>query len=139
MKKVFLDTNVILDLNLKREPHYFDAIQIFSASKRFQFSTSSISISNTFYFVERAYNSAQAKHDMEEICRHLKVIEVGEAIVHRALKALFKEFRDFEDAIQYYSCLAEKIECIVTRNEKDFIGSKLPVYSPKMFLKLFNE
>ena len=137
MKRVFLDTNVILDLNLNREPFYSDAVQLFAASGHFNFFTSSLSIANAFYLVERAYNTIQAKHDMEKICDHLRIIEVSESIVHQALQSLFKEFRDFEDAIQYYCSIAERMECIITRNEKDFRNAALPVYSPGKFSKLF--
>lgn len=136
MKGVFLDTNVILDLNLKCEPFYSDAIQFFAASGHFNFFTSSLSIANAFYLVERAYNTLQAKHDMEKICGHLRIIQVIESIVHQALQSLFKEFRDFEDAIQYYCPIAERMECIITQNEKDFRNAALPVYSPGKFSKL---
>ncbi len=99
MKRVFLDTNVILDLNLNREPFYSDAVQLFAASGHFNFFTSSLSIANAFYLVERASNTLQAKHNMEKI--------------------------------------AERMECIITRNEKDFRNAALPVYSPGKFSKLF--
>ena len=137
MKRVFLDTNIILDLNLKRDPFYSDAIQIFSSSNRFNYFTSSLCIANAFYLVEKAYSSVQAKRDMEEICNHLRIIPVSESTVHLALQALFKQFRDFEDAIQYYCSFSERMECIVTRNERDFHKAELPIYSPKKFLKLF--
>jgi predicted nucleic acid-binding protein len=135
MKRVFLDTNVILDL--KREPFYSDTIQLFTASGHFNYFTSSLSIANSFYLVERVFSTLQAKHDMEKICSHLRIIQVSESIVHQALQSLFKEFRDFEDAIQYYCAIAERMECMVTRNEKDFRNAALPVYSPRKFSKHF--
>ena len=137
MKRVFLDTNVILDLNLKREPFYSDTIQLFAASGHFNYFTSSLSIANSFYLVERVFSTLQAKHDMEKICSHLRIIQVSESIVHQALQSLFKEFSDFEHAIQYYRAIAERMECVITRNEKDFRNAALHVYSPGKFSKLF--
>ncbi len=137
MKSVFLDTNIIPDLNLKREPFYSDTIQLFAASGHFNYFTSSLSIANLFYLVERAFSTLQAKHDMEKICSHRGIIQVSASIVHRALQSVFKEFRDFEDAIQYYCAIAERMECMVTRNEKDVRNAALPVYSPGKFSKLF--
>lgn len=89
MKRVFLDTNVILDLNLKREPFYSGAIQLFAASGHFNFFTASLSIANGFYLVERAFSTFQAKHDMEKICSHLRIIQLSESIVHQAKDGMY--------------------------------------------------
>jgi len=137
MDKVFLDTDVILDLNLKREPYFLNAVQVFKASRRFQYSTSSLSIANAFYFIRKAYDTRQAKHDLEEISHHLKILDVRESTIHKALKILFDSFNDFEDAVQYNACLENNVECIITRNGKDFSNASIPVYSPKLFLEMF--
>lgn len=137
MEKVFLDTDVVLDLKLKREPHFLDAIRVFNASRRFQYATSSLSIANAYYFVAKTYNARQAKSDFEEICNHLKILNVKESAIHAALEMLFDRFNDFGAAVHYNSCLENNMECIITRNGKDFSNASLPVYSSKLFLEHF--
>ena len=43
-------------------------------------------------------------------------------------------FSDFEDAMQYFSALRENVDCIITRNKKDFSEAKIPVYEPQEFI-----
>lgn len=110
MEKVFLDTDAILDLNLKREQHFLNAVQVFKASGRLQYFTASLSIANTFYFIAKAYNAMQAKNDFEEISNHLKILNVKESGMHAALKMLFHRFNDFGDAVRYNSCLENNVD-----------------------------
>lgn len=78
------------------------------------------------------------KHPVEKLrillanlCKLSHVTLVDERIVDNALTS---EFKDFEDALQYYSALKENVDAIVTRNVKDFSLSKLPVMTPDEFL-----
>ena len=43
-------------------------------------------------------------------------------------------YKYFEDGLQYQCALEESVDCIITRNKKDFFGSKIPVYTPDEFL-----
>ena len=52
-------------------------------------------------------------------------------------KALSSNFKDFEDAMQYFSALASNCEAIITRNERDFKNAEIPVMDADAFLKLF--
>ena len=54
-------------------------------------------------------------------------------------KALNSEFRDFEDAIQHFCALENNVDCIITRNVKDYVTSLIPVYYPSDFLREFFE
>ena len=61
------------------------------------------------------------------------MLEASKDIVNKSLQS---DFTDFEDAIQYYSALTnQNIECIVTRNTKDYKKSVLPVMTPREVLK----
>ena len=137
MEKVFLDPDVILDLNLKRELHFLNAIRVFKASRRFQYVTTSISIANAYYFVAKDYNARQAKSDLGEISNHIKMLNVKESAIHAALEMLSVRFNDFEVAVQHNSSMENNAECIFTCYGKDFSNASLLVYSPKLFLEHF--
>ena len=72
---------------------------------------------------------------LDEIFEMTEIISVGEKIINQSLKS---DFRDFEDAIQYHCALTiTGMDCIITRNTKDFKKSRIPVLSPSEALALF--
>jgi predicted nucleic acid-binding protein len=50
--------------------------------------------------------------------------------------SLVSDFKDFEDAVQYYSAIQVKADCIITRNKSDYAGDKISVLTPEEFLAL---
>lgn len=133
MKKVFVDTNVLLDILLERTPWANDAAVLFSMAdrKEIELLCCSLSFSTTIYLMQRF------KYTRKEIVSKLSIVKsictittVNEAVIDRMLQS---DFNDLEDAIQYYSALAFGAEAIVTRNTKDFAASKIPVVSPHDF------
>lgn len=133
MKKVFVDTNVLLDILLERTPWANDAAVLFSMAdrKEIELLCCSLSFSTAIYLMQRF------KYSRKEIVSKLSIIKsictvttVNEAVIDRMLQS---DFNDLEDAIQYYSALAFGAEVIVTRNTKDFAASKIPVVSPHDF------
>lgn len=133
MKKVFVDTNVLLDILLERTPWANDAAVLFSMAdrKEIELLCCSLSFSTAIYLMQRF------KYSRKEIVSKLSIIKsictvttVNEAVIDRMLQS---DFNDLEDAIQYYSALAFGAEVIVTRNIKDFTASKIPVVSPHDF------
>lgn len=137
MKNLLIDTNVILDLLAKRENFYKDAIQIFSLADTNQvvLKVSALSFANVYYILR---NSLKIQ-DVSTILRKFKVlvttVSLSDKIIELALHDL--EFNDFEDAIQYYSATETQCEFIVTRNVKDFKGSKIVAMTPTEFLTVF--
>lgn len=130
MKKVFVDTNVLLDILLERTPWANDAAVLFSMAdrKEIELLCCSLSFSTAIYLMQRF------KYTRKEIVSKLSIIKsictvttVNEAVIDRMLQS---DFNDLEDAIQYYSALAFGAEAIVTRNTKDFAASKIPVVLP---------
>ena len=133
MKKVFVDTNVLLDILLERNPWANDAAVLFSMAdrKEIELLCCSLSFSTAIYLMQRF------KYTRKEIVSKLSIVKsictvttVNEAVIDRMLQS---DFNDLEDAIQYYSALAFGAEAIVTRNIKDFTASKIPVVSPHDF------
>ena len=130
--RVFLDTNVILDL-IQRRVGYDDAALIMQKSENGEYSlyTSSLSMVNIAYILRKYYRGESLYHLLEELGDIIGVITVSSEAYHKALQS---RALDFEDAIQLFSAIESNMDCIVTRNAQDFIFDKLPIFTPFDFL-----
>lgn len=134
MRRVFIDTNILLDLLLERQPWVNQASVLFSMADRKELDLlcCSLSFSTAIYLMNRL------KYTRKEIITKLAIVKslctvttVDSSVIGRVLQS---DFSDLEDGMQYYSALAANAEVIVTRNEKDYILSNIPVLSPTEFL-----
>ncbi len=133
--RVLLDSDVILDLVLSRDPHFANAYEIFIAiaRKEFQPFVAAISVLNINYFAEKEKGREFALIEIEKLLSLVAVCSTTEAMLKNTLTS---PITDYEDAVQCESAMAEKLDSIVTRNLKDFENSPIPVYSPGEFLKI---
>ena len=135
MKKVFLDTNILLDILLKRDPFYADAAQIWLKieSREMQGLVSLQSLGTIFYLVQKRTDADTARRAVHTICRVLQVVDSPGQAGHMALQS---HMTDFEDALQYAIATLAAADCLVTRNTSDFPKrGKVPVLTPEEFLK----
>ena len=137
MKKLLIDTNIVLDLLGRRVPFYSEAAGLFSLSdkKHVSVSISSLSLINTHYILRKIKSEQEARR----IIRTFKVL-VHEFPLYSKITdlALNSDFNDFEDAIQYYTALENGQDMIITRNIADFKTSSIPVMTADEFIKSFN-
>lgn len=135
MKKVFLDTNVLLDVLLERHPFCQSAQLLWSKAekKEIQAAVSAISISNVYFIMKKLSNNEKAQLAVETLIKIFKIVEVNSRIIRKALKA---QFSDFEDAIQYACALECKSEAIITRDPAGFKKGTLLVMECAQFLSL---
>ena len=134
MKHVFIDTNVAIDLLMDREGFADDAEAIFTAAEVGECVVymCSLSLTNIFYIVSKQMGRQVALNDLRVLNRLVNVTPVTSAEINQAL---YSDFSDFEDAVQYFSALSvPRMDGIITRNPKDFRLSILPVITPKEFL-----
>ena len=131
--KVFLDTNVVIDLLDKREPFCQAAVDIFTLAykRKITLYVSPLTYATAAYLL-RKHGPEQIKILLKNFRQLSHVTTANEAIVDNALTS---NFADYEDALQYYSALTQKVDVIVTRNQKDFQLSAIPVLSPDEFLR----
>lgn len=136
MRKVFIDTNVMLDLLLEREEWVDDAARLFSKAdrKEIELLCCPLSFSTAIYLMQRL------KFSRKEIVRKLTIVKslctlttVDGSVLDRVLQS---DFVDLEDAIQHYSALESSAEVIVTRNKKDYAQAKVSVMTPAEFLAI---
>jgi predicted nucleic acid-binding protein len=135
MKRILLDTNIIIDLLAKREPWYNEAASLFSLAekKSFELYVSALSFANTHFILSRQLKPDHAKQVLRKLKLLVSVLDLTDKILELSLNDI--EFGDFEDAIQYFSAIENKIEIIITRNLNDYIKSKLPVMTAEQFLR----
>ena len=130
MKKVFLDTNIIVDLIADRRPFSKYAIEIFNKAeeKKIEIFTSSHSIATTHYLLKKYLDEKPLREVLYNLLDYLTVVPVDIDVLKKGLRSKHK---DFEDAIQVLCASSiEKIDCIVTRNTKDFKDCEILVMTP---------
>ena len=133
MKKIFLDTNIILDFLGEREGFYEASAKIMTLAdkKKIQVYTSPSSISNVFYVLAKYENSKIASEKIRKFKLLCSMSVMDDEVVE---KAIHSNFKDFEDAMQYFSALASNCNIIITRNEKDFKNAMIPVMNAESYL-----
>ena len=134
MNKAFVDTDVILDFMMARAPFAGDAARIFSLSERKKLfvCTTGLVFSNAYYVLRKLGPHKKVMEKLTQLARLLEVIGLPKSAVTLALES---DFTDFEDALQHYAALSEKVSVIITRNTKDFKNSELAVMTPDQYLK----
>lgn len=135
MKKVFVDTNVLIDLIADRRPFSKFAIQIFSKAeeRKIKLYTSSHSIATTHYLLKKYIDEKELRDILYSVLDYLNIVAIDQDVIKKGLKSKHK---DFEDALQIISAYSiDKLDCIVTRNIKDFKGSEIPVLTPDELIK----
>lgn len=136
-KKIYIDTNVMLDLLGEREEFYLDAAKIASLAdqKKIMLISSPISYATVNYFLSKFENSNVAREKLRKFKLVSEVCTIDESIVEKSLNS---NFSDFEDALHYFNAIESKCEIIITRNPKDFKNASLPIMSPKEFISSLN-
>ncbi len=133
MKSVLCDINYVLDIFLKRHPFYYPAAKVFKEieDKNIKGYLCALSFPTLFYLLSKELNREKALKVLEKIRIVFSVAPVNEKIIDLSLAS---DFRDFEDAVQYYSALQVRADCIITRNKGDYISDGMPILTSEEFL-----
>ena len=133
--RIFIDTNILIDLLIKRNPSYLSVARIFDIAfkRKDVIVISNLSIINAHYVVKKiaGVKESALRTVLHNICTSC---EIAPLTVGVTIKSLASAFKDFEDGIQYFSALANNCNIIVTNNLKDFKLSSLPVMNAGDFL-----
>jgi predicted nucleic acid-binding protein len=133
-KKVFVDTDIVIDLLTKREPFYQSSAKVFSlaADKKIDLFISPVLISNLFYILRKILGREEAINAIRKLRILVGIVTIDEEIVDLVLSSKFK---DIEDGFQYYGALQEKIGILLTRNTKDFVGKEISIMNCEEFIE----
>lgn len=133
MSRIFLDTNVILDLLGERVP-FFDSIAkvaTLADQKKLAIIVSPLSFTTLDYVLNKYESSVSVLNKLRKFKIICEVCEVNEETID---KALTSNFKDFEDAVQYFTALQSNCSIIITRNGKDFKNSTIPIMTAEEYL-----
>lgn len=133
MNKYFVDTDVILDLLTKRIPHFHFSAVLFTLAEmgKYELFTTPTVMANTFYILRKQLGNEGAKTALRRLRIIIHIIDSSEKVIDQALNSAFS---DFEDAIQCYTAINDGINCVITRNVKDYKASGIIVQTPEAFL-----
>lgn len=126
--KVLIDTNIVLDLLLEREPFINDALSLFEQIEQGKLKgyIAATTITNIFYIIRKAENREVAVDAVNRILIGLELCEVNRTVIEAALR---QGLKDFEDGIQLGCAITSQLDVIVTRDLKDFAGANFLVCS----------
>ena len=129
MKRVLLDTNVVLDLLLNRPPWAADAATIWDAHRTGTINAfvAAYTVPTIFYIVRRNSDLATAQKAVADILATLDVTPVDRSTL---LAAGSLPGSDFEDNLQIPCAVQSGLDGIITRDPGGFSGSAVPVLSP---------
>ena len=134
---VLIDTNVILDSIERREPFAFNAHSILSLANSGEITgfVSASAITDIHYLLKRELKTeAVVQSHIKQLSEVLTIAAVSQKEITDALSL---HWNDFEDAVQYAVALNVNIDCIITRNTKDYLGSNIQVKTPFEFLETY--
>jgi len=134
MKSALLDTNIIIDLIGRRTPFYQSAARLFSLGERqkVQLYMSALSIANISYILRKEFGRDDLRQILNNIALIVDILDLSGKIINLALAD--QRFNDFEDTIQFFTARENRIDVIISRNQKDFKASDIPVMNCEQFI-----
>lgn len=134
MDSVLIDTDVIIDFFLDREPFSDFATEVLSLCERKEITgyVTPVIISNTYYILRTTAKHEKVIEKLRLLMSILDVLSMDKKIIEHALNSNFK---DFEDALQNFAAEQnQKVKVVLTRNLKDYKNSALSVMTPESYL-----
>ena len=136
--QVLIDTNVILDVLLNRNPFVQDAVKILKIPEDNMQKFVSVSAVTDIYYI--AYQEIRDKIKVKDLIKTLlQVVHVADVAEANILAALNSDWSDFEDSVQNSVAESHNYDVIITRNKGDYNKSNLQLFSPKEFLEEINK
>ncbi|MBX2957773.1 MAG: PIN domain-containing protein [Cyclobacteriaceae bacterium] len=134
MERVFVDTDVVLDLLGERQPFYKSSAQLFSKADKGEIKVfvSSLSFANMHYVLRKKFPDREVRKILSGFKVLVSVLPVNDKIIDLALAS---NFSDFEDAVQYYTASEGNMKALITRNLRDYRQAKIPVMTADTYLK----
>ncbi|WP_118195937.1 type II toxin-antitoxin system VapC family toxin [Albibacterium indicum] len=133
MDRLFVDTNIVIDLLQKRAEFYEDAQGLFTLAdkRKVKLFISSLTIANTHFILTKHYSTDDLRKVLAKFKVLVEVLLMDDKIIDLALTS---DLRDCEDAIQYYTAIENNVDMIITRNKRDFTRQSIPIFTAKEYL-----
>lgn len=133
--KLLIDTNIVLDVLLKREPFYQDAVKVMNMAQYddVQEYISASAVTDIYYI---AYRQIKDRTLILELIKRLLMVVSVAAVSEREIRnALKTGWKDFEDAVQYSVAFLNEMDGLITRNSKDYEEADINIWSPEQVLR----
>ncbi|GHT69838.1 twitching motility protein PilT [Spirochaetia bacterium] len=133
---VLLDSNIALDIMLRREPFYHDAKDIVEDSQNGVYTAfvSASAVTDIYYIACRILKDEKlVMSRLKALLKTVAVAAVTGAEIHRAINL---DWADFEDCVQYTAGENLAVRYIITRDTDGYAASEIPVVSPEKFLDM---
>lgn len=137
--KLLIDTNVVLDVLLRREPFFKPAAEVLNLTQRddVRAYVSASAITDIYYIANRQMKDRAAVRALLE--RLLMVVSVAAVSEREIQNALGLEWVDFEDSVQYSVALLNEMDGIITRNPSDYQEANIRIWLPEQVLEVFTK
>ncbi len=134
-ESVLVDTDIIYDVLATREPFYQPAARLFTMADegRIMITVSSLSFANIHFLLSKQLSGDHAKQVLRQFKILVRIAPVDDKIIDLALNS---DFKDFEDAIQYYCAIENDCGILLTRNLKDYKKARISVMTPQDYIRL---
>lgn len=134
--KIFVDTNILLDVLTRREPFYEHSAIIWSLVEEriVEGYISAISVNNVFYISKKLKGLEYAQKLVDKLLKDFHIVAVDYEVLKLSRTIAG---RDYEDLIQYFSAIKSESLYLITRNTKDFPETGMEILAPQAFLDLF--
>ncbi len=134
INRVFIDSDIILDVCFDRKPHVQFSQQILSLAETnvIEGYTSSLIMANCYYILTQQIKELSARATIAKLRAFLTILPFTDKEISESLSS---DFKDFEDGIQYFICLNAGIETLITRNIRDYKKRTLTVVTPEQYLE----
>ena len=135
--KLLIDTNVVLDVLLRREPFFRTAAEVLNLTQRDEVReyVSASAITDIYYIANKQMKDCDAVRDL--LKRLLMIVSVAAVSEREIQNALNLAWGDFEDSVQYSVALLNEMDGIVTRNPSDYQEANMRIWLPEQALELF--
>lgn len=136
MHRVFVDSDIILDMLAERANFYVPATQLFTLFDKGQVSgfTSPLVFANIYYVLRKAKSKNIARESLQRLKLFISILPIDEKTIALALDSTFK---DFEDAIQYHTAKSYGVNFFITRNKKHYKLSEITVCTAKEYIEIW--
>lgn len=135
--KLLIDTNVVLDVLLRREPFFRTAAEVLNLTQRDDVReyVSASAITDIYYIANKQMKD---RDDVRDLLKRLLMVVSVAAVSEREIQnALNLAWGDFEDPVQYSVALLNEMDGIVTRNPGDHQEANMRICLPEQALELF--
>ena len=134
MEKLFVDSDIIMDLLAERESFLEHALKLFSLAndKKVKLYSTAVIFANVFYLLRKINGWQKAKQQLKDLRELVSVLPVSEKAVDLSLNSIFS---DFEDGLQYFTAKENKFSVLITRNIKDYKISGMKVMTAQTYFE----